>query len=107
MQKLGILFILASSLLLSHQVAVVESQSWCLPILTTYQERADCTDVLAGRFRCNYPGIPGKGDMKYFIEEYEKCMAKTGGSTQYYRYDDGHCATRPNDPVIMFRAQRI
>ncbi|KAF9199459.1 hypothetical protein BGZ59_003960 [Podila verticillata] len=85
MQKLGILFILASSLLLSHQVAVVESQSWCLPILTTYQERADCTDVLAGRFRCNYPGIPGKGDMKYFIEEYEKCMAKTGGSTQYYR----------------------
>ncbi|KAK3805459.1 MAG: hypothetical protein JOS17DRAFT_768520 [Linnemannia elongata] len=107
MLKHGILFVLASSLLLSHQVAVVDSQSWCLPILTTYQARADCTDVLAGRFRCNYPGIPGQGDLKYFIEEYERCMTTHGGTSPSYQYDDGHCATRPNDPVFMFRGQRI
>ncbi|KAF9124571.1 hypothetical protein BGW39_008109, partial [Mortierella sp. 14UC] len=72
MLKHGILFVLASSLFLSHQVAVVDSQSWCLPILTTYQARVDCTDVLAGRVRCKYPGLPDQGDMKNFIEEYEK-----------------------------------
>ncbi|KAI9241607.1 MAG: hypothetical protein BYD32DRAFT_405536 [Podila humilis] len=154
MQKLGTLFILASSLLLSHQAAVVESQTscpfdltlctinrdacqanlgtcqannlalnsavntcitnlsalqgdmdTCTADLSVLRARAACTDVLAGRFRCNYPGIPGKGDLKYFIEEYERCMAANGGKTIYYDYDDGKCATRPSDPVFMFRGQ--
>ncbi|CAO3568754.1 unnamed protein product [Mortierella alpina] len=113
MQKQGILFLFASTLIVSYQVAVVESQSCtqllnqCISGFNQLQARADCTDVLAGRFRCNYPGIPSQADLKYFIQEYETCMNNNGGTSPYYRYDDGNCATRPNDPVVMFRTQRI
>ncbi|KAK5799477.1 hypothetical protein F5H01DRAFT_357573 [Linnemannia elongata] len=113
MLKHGVLFLVATSLLLSHQVAFVESLSCTQQLIdmtilyARYQSRADCTDVLAGRFRCNYPGSPSQADLKYFIQEYEACMDNYGGTSSYYRYDDGNCATSPNDPVLMFRAQRM